>query len=81
MHCLLFDLYAYMHIFCRNHAYVHIFSRNHMLCRNHDITMHKSDVAEKSEFLQDLDSIDVSLYDVQKVMYINDINGSSRRWI
>jgi len=52
-----------------------------MLCRNHDITMHKSDVAEKNEFLQDLDSIDVSLYDVQKVMYINDINGSSRRWI
>ena len=54
-----------------------------MFCRNHDITMHKSDVADKSEFLQDLDSIDVSLYDVQKVMYryINDINGSSRRWI
>jgi len=29
--------------------------------RNHDITMHKSDMAEKNEFLQDLDKNDVSL--------------------
>jgi len=28
--------------------------------RNHDITMHKSDVPEKNEFLQDLDKNDVS---------------------
>ena len=43
-------------------------------CRNHDITMHKSDAAEKNEFLQDLDKNDVSLRNcwIRKLMCIND---------